>query len=451
MEIILYDLFVKRINSTKRPDSSTQGESVEVTLKQATNLMNPVFVLTMNLSAKNYVYVPSWGRYYFISDVVYDSNNLCELHCTFDPLATYRDSIGAYTGFVERTSSPQYYNTDINDNALSVEDVVEYSSSANTYCRIANGLIYIVRIVGRGSTNGIGTFVMNRYALQHLFSGLWGDIDSGSVEGSILDFLQLYIANPSQYIEGVYASPLGISVYSHNISTETVYVGGHETNLQLDRINEGDVIVAQDLVLNKPSSLYNDFRKTDGSFSQYSIYIPTIGNCPLSADIMDTELTMDISADLYSGDLLFILKSDGVQVSSYSSNCYSPVAMGTANIASSVISGAMQGVTSVLTANPLGAIESVKTAFSQSPSVIGTQGGTGCTALANEIVISCLQKRSAEFPTAVYGRPCFKNILISRLLGHFVKCGNASIDNIAGTDTDKNMVNDLLNAGFYYE
>lgn len=448
MQVQLWSCFTKKKDSTKRP--SGVPHVVDVSLKRETSMTNPTFIMTIDNEVYNYVWVPDWGRYYFINDIVYGNSNLCELRCTLDILATYKDDISNYVGFVERTSHPSWYNTDINDNAISVEDVVEYMDSESTYCNISNGLLYIVRIIGRGTTNGIGTFVMNRSQMQKIFSSLWGDVDNGSVTGDIIDFLQLYISNPSQYIVGCYSSPIGASVYANNTSNETVFLGGHETDLKLDRINNGQVIVESNLTLRKPASLYSDFRKTDPTFSQYTIYIPTIGTFPLSADIMDSTLTMDISADLISGDLFFKLKANGHPVATYNSSCYSSMSIGTLNSANGVVSGTMQAGVSLLTANPVGLIQGAQSAFSPTPSVIGSQGGTGCVSLANEIVISCLQKRSAEFPTMVYGRPCCRNMALNQLSGHYIKCANSSID-IAGTDSDKNAVNSYLDSGFYLE
>lgn len=449
MVIHLYKDFQKKVNSTRQPSDFTPT-SLNVVLKKSTNLINPVFILTIDCAEYNYVFVPDWGRCYFVSDVVYGNDNLCELHCTFDSLATYRENILTYDAFVERTSNPNYYNPDINDSALSVEDMVEYTAEASTACGIADDLIYIVRVMGRGSTGGIGSFVVNRFQLQNMFSALWGQIDSGSVTDAIVEFLQLYISNPAQYIVGVYSTPLGASVYADHVSDAVMYVGGHETNITQSKITSGSATVRTGLVLNKPSIRYTDFRRTDGAFSQYSIYIPTVGNCPLSPDIMDCTLTMDISADLYSGDLFFALKADGAQVATYTSNCYSSVSLGVLNSAQSAFVGASQVMAGAMTANPVGVIEGIKTGFSPTPSIIGTQGGTGCIPQHNEIVISVLQKSSADSPSAVCGRPCCKMLGLRNLLGSYVKCGNPSIE-LAGTDRDKEEVNRLLSAGIYLE
>lgn len=446
--------FKKRKNSTKVPDFP--GESREVVIKanfgyenqfQSTkcSIVAPSFFIT---GASGYGYCKAWGNYYWIRNIEFDIDGAEYITCLIDVLASWKNFIASSTFFVERCADPRYYNIDLRDNALSVEDMISSVTSASTYCNIASDLLYIVKIIGRGTTNGIGTFVMNRFALSDFFSQMWIDIDDGLGLGDLEEFMQMWIADPARYVVGVYSSPIGASIYARNVSNEKVYIGGHETNLELDRINTGQVEIADNLILNKPSSIYGDFRKTDSAFSQYTIYIPTIGTVPLSADVMDTTLSMGISADLLSGDILFTLKSDGDIVASYSGNCYAAQSIGTVNQASNIMSGAMEASAGIITGNVNQVIDGIKTGMQVTPSVIGTQGGSAVVN-ANEIVISCMQKSSAEFPVNDYGRPCCKNLMLGNLTG-YIQCGNASIE-IASTDAIRNEINTYLNTGFFME
>ena len=60
-----------------------------------------------------------------------------------------------------------------------------------------------------------------------------------------------------------------------------------------------------------------------------------------------------------------------------------------------------------------------------------------------------MQRSSGDSPINVYGKPCEKNMLIKNLTG-FVKCQKASIE-LAGTNDDRETINNYLNNGFYYE
>lgn len=444
MQVELWKSFTKRKNSTKVPSDS--GVIKNVTLKGQCDLINPSFFIS---DVEGYVYLKAWGWYYVIHRVAYDINGAQYIDCNIDVLATWREAIHGSTMFVTRCADPSYYNVNLRDDALSAEDMVSSVTSASTYCSISTGLVYVIKLIGRGTTNGIGTFVMNRFQLENFFSQMWVDIDSGLGLGDLEEFMQMWLADPARYVVGVYSSPIGASVYANNVSLQKVYIGGHETNLEFDRIDKGEVIVHQNLLLNKPTSMYNDFRKTDNAFSQYTIYIPTVGTVPLSPDLMDTSLSIDIGADLFTGDLLFSLKSDGDVVASFGSNCYSTQSIGAVNQASNIMSGAMTATSAVASGNVMGVINGIKSGMQVSPSVIGTQGGTGGVTTANEIVISCMQKSSAEFPLAEYGRPCCKNVRLGNLNG-YVQCGNPSID-VSATDIIKQMINSALSSGVYIE
>lgn len=109
----------KRLNSTKHEvtgEWTTKG-AVNVTLKEPTDVKNPVFLLNrasyyppppegsgqLKYELKpsdNYIYVPKWG-YYWIDDVVYETNNLISIITHRDVLASGKDYLKkkAYTSY----------------------------------------------------------------------------------------------------------------------------------------------------------------------------------------------------------------------------------------------------------------------------------------------------------------------------------------------------------------
>lgn len=455
MEIKLYHNVIKKIDSTYKPVSDV-FEVRQVRLKEETSIMNPVFTLSDYNPQYNYLYVTAWGRYYFISDVKLNVNGVWELYCTFDALATYKDSIGALTTFVERTSDGRYISPFIRDNAVSSESKIVSTESASTDA-FPSATCYILRVLGRGSTNGIGTFCITRSDVQTIFSGVWGDVDDGSLTDYIFALANLYINDPAQYIIGVYRSPIGMTTYLNNgQDDQTVYVGGHETTLKGIRVDNPQAVLFSGKVLNKPANMYSDFRATDPSFSQYSMYIPTIGFVTLPAEIMHMELKMTCCADLYTGDLTFMLYADDDLITSYTSNCYASVSVGVQNGSSGAsllanATGIVGGITAGNVALATGSIiQGTKSVISPPASVLGTQGSIGAIETYPDFVITCSQKSSSEFPTGVYGRPCEKNLLLANVSG-YIKCQKASIGNIAGFDEDKKLINDFLNNGFYME
>lgn len=454
MQVYLYHNFVKRIDSTKKPVGVVY-ETRDVRLKNETSIMSPTFELSNYSPQYNYVYVPSWGRYYFVNDVTLNINGIYEMSCTFDVLASYRDSIGATNTFIDRCEDATYYNKYISDGAISSEERIISITSATTDA-FPSSTVYVLRVMGRGSTNGIGTFIINYQDVKNIFSGVWGQIDDGSITDYIQGLANLYINDPSQYIVGVYRSPIGITKYLENgTDNVTVYVGGHQTNLKAIRVDSPNTILFNP-TLHKPTSIYNDFRQYDSAFTTYTMYIPTIGQVHLPSELMTKDLQIICCADLFSGDLNFMLFADDDLVATYNSNCYASVSVGVQNGSggSALLSNALGIAGGVATGNialtASNVIQGTKSVMSPPASVLGNQGSLGAIEFYPDIIITCTQKSSGDIPVDVYGRPCMKHTLIQNLSG-FVKCQKASISNIAGTEQDKEMINNYLNNGFYFE
>lgn len=85
-------------------------------LKNGSSIEDPVLYMQHDVSlfACNYVYIPDFGRYYFIS-----GREIAEhteyITCHVDVLKTYANDIKASTGTATRSN---YYNKDIPDNMV---------------------------------------------------------------------------------------------------------------------------------------------------------------------------------------------------------------------------------------------------------------------------------------------------------------------------------------------
>ena len=89
MNIKLYSLS-KRNKSTIVVSSS--GTDVNVDIKDNCSVENPILLFDFEPTSYNYVYIPVWDRYYFISNWQYIVG-LWEVSLTEDYLASYKDEI----------------------------------------------------------------------------------------------------------------------------------------------------------------------------------------------------------------------------------------------------------------------------------------------------------------------------------------------------------------------
>lgn len=90
-------------------------------LKAGSSIVNPVILIDGQLSSVhdyNYVYIPTWGRYYFITDIISVRTNLIELHLHCDVLNSFHDEIEPLCGIYERRENA--WNLYINDGSIKV-------------------------------------------------------------------------------------------------------------------------------------------------------------------------------------------------------------------------------------------------------------------------------------------------------------------------------------------
>lgn len=93
MDIVLYS----NNSDTKVLNKSLTalGTITGVKLKEYTSIIAPVLLLTKsaNVIAANYVYIPEFGRYYYITNLEYQTNDLVSLTLAVDVLYSFRVAI----------------------------------------------------------------------------------------------------------------------------------------------------------------------------------------------------------------------------------------------------------------------------------------------------------------------------------------------------------------------
>lgn len=76
------------------------------TLKDKTSILSPVILLEGTIPTNcNYMYISTFGRYYFIDDVVSVGNNVFQVSAHVDVLTTYASQIRGCTGIVARNQN----------------------------------------------------------------------------------------------------------------------------------------------------------------------------------------------------------------------------------------------------------------------------------------------------------------------------------------------------------
>lgn len=124
MDVITYTTTDEAEKVTKTLTNAATYENV--TMKDPTDVVHPVVTIqtTANLSSVNYMRIERYGRYYFVEKPIAVKNGVWELHCTSDPLMSFKGSLLNVSGTVTR--SEVLYNGYLNDTeykALAYRDV----------------------------------------------------------------------------------------------------------------------------------------------------------------------------------------------------------------------------------------------------------------------------------------------------------------------------------------
>lgn len=143
MEIILYYNDSEKIKLDK---DLTQIGTIEGRLFQNTSITKPsiIFDLDTTVFSANYLYIPQFNRYYFITDVVNVSANKWQIQARVDVLTSFKSAIRENTAIIERQENE--YNLYLDDKyyrAYQNEDVQykKFSGSlpSDKYILVVNG------------------------------------------------------------------------------------------------------------------------------------------------------------------------------------------------------------------------------------------------------------------------------------------------------------------------
>ena len=100
---------------------TTTISTVTGTLREDTSIIDPVIKVECNLSdfAKcNYMYIPQFGRYYFVKDIRSIVNGIVEFSCHVDVLSSFKQEIRMNTCIVRRQEND--WNLYLNDGTFKV-------------------------------------------------------------------------------------------------------------------------------------------------------------------------------------------------------------------------------------------------------------------------------------------------------------------------------------------
>lgn len=468
MTVTFVGTFSKRRNSTKQPSG---GTSKTVVLKEGTSMMKPAFLLSS--VSYNWNYCIWDGRYYYITDIVAESNDLFRVECELDTLATYKNYIGNYSTLISRAASDQDF--DVVDSIYPAKTVpitkrVQIANPGIFTTNFASGTF----LVCASGKHGMRVYVMNyaqaQAAMEMLFPqnamtlNAWVDstINTATMGGS---------ASATQFITYYKWIPLSYStVAALTSSANEFYVG--PWNMCDGVILTGPVHYVSGTINYGVFNTSVTFPARDDAgsrgkweylapFASYSIYCPPFGLIPIDAAYIVSsgrEISFDLQVEFLSGNatlrLYYSLGQSGpkmIGVYHHNLSCDLKQAGASINIGG-IAGGAAAAVAGYLAEDYKTMVSGIASAASSALPTSGSVGGGGSGPTADmgeswyayATYFDPIDEDQAEF-----GRPLAEVKTINTLAG-FVKCANAQLA-IPGHAEEMAEVNGFLNSGFFYE
>lgn len=99
-------------------------DDVSATIKGALSVENPVLILQYKSHIQpnvNYVYIPEYNRYYFVTDIINLTGGRYEIHCKVDVLMSFKDYILNLSCIVDKQSSKDNANMYLDDGSFVVQ------------------------------------------------------------------------------------------------------------------------------------------------------------------------------------------------------------------------------------------------------------------------------------------------------------------------------------------
>lgn len=237
MLIKLYQ-FVKRRNSTMIPTNSTTHLDISTAKINDgnTSILNPEVRLTRvdetGTLAYNYMYIPSFNRYYYIDNWQFNGDGTWTAYCRVDVLASWKPQIQSTGGYVDRASTVSEQNKYISDGMYpatnkSVTTVDRYLTGFDA--DVADGS-FVIGVIGHNNPNigAVSYYRVTAAQLQTLITNMattstaaWSSVNSFSSD------VIKSLVNPVQFIVSCKWYPFAFSFTGE--TSENIYLWAWDT------------------------------------------------------------------------------------------------------------------------------------------------------------------------------------------------------------------------------
>ena len=463
LSITLYT-FSKRLNSTKNPPTEG-GYTVQAVLKDNTSIIRPELEVVENVTAYNYAYIPSFSRYYFVQDIIWEKG-IWRIVLSEDVLATYKSVIGNTTAYILRCAT--FQDPTIIDSLYPTVVGVENTSTIGSWDWVNPDLdkgTYVVGLVNNNDTvaGGVAYYALTGAEMAAFRAYMLGSIQSwdqitdfaGDVAKAFIDPFQyvvscLWFPVPVPAEEG--ATPLGFGFWS------TPDLTGHKLI---------STTSTQTLPLKRPKRPHNEdlVYLRYPPFAEYYAVADPWGVIPLDGNKIVDDVLFTATFDFITGKGILRIESKAgedtrnyrllyegqaqvgvtIQLSNVTFN-YEKQYSGLSGALSTAWNGFVSGIAGAFSGSGIASSMEASNSILNST---GTNSGMAAIGLGHFVALKANYFSQVAYDKADNGAPLCQHRKISDCTG-YVKVENGAI-NFSATEPEKKMVKDYLEGGFYYE
>lgn len=456
----------KSARSTKQ---MTGGATFDCKLKDGTSIYSPVFIIAAASLSGN---AALWdGRYYSIDDIIWVHNNLAEVHCTIDLLATYKSDILDTSQYVAYAASITRDKNKIDPRtAYKSSYTIQTAEFSLPFVSLAG--YYYLTVIGKSGAVMYQCSLAQLQALISVVSNTCGAMSTDrydDISGATDVLSMLKVMGEMAADAGIYGNRYEVAVQcirscvwspfnANTIGLETIYLGDLSTGISAQVVSMMP-IKSTGQTINIPWR-YNDFRRMQAE--HITVVLPFVGTVQVPTEQINgaTYIGVEYSYTPGDGTICYMLLTGETVLGTYTANCSLSYPIGINQHASA---GAMMGaavdavkstVSGGITGFAQGVYNMIDRAYSTTPSMIGGGGGGTMAGLPLNVAVIVQSLDTVEDPTSTafircFGYPLFATVVITDMTG-YLQTVNAHVP-ISAPIEYAAQIEAMMDGGIYIE
>lgn len=455
-DVFLYT-FSKRKNSTAQP---TGGDEFLCTVKEQSGILSPTLGMDFGKGYSpahfNYAYIPSFNRYYFITEWNF-TGGLWWASLSVDVLASWKTQIGASTQYVVRSAAQ--WDGNIMDRLYPTTSLITTDIAGGPWDWVGGieSGEYVVGIINRdGNTLGaVSYYVFTNSQFRVFCQKLLDDSDWLGEIADISTNLLKALFNPFQYITSCMWFPF--SVPSGTQQTTITFGWWEISGIGCAPLADGGVFWdnSQFNLAQHPQASRGSYLN-QSPFTRRTLDFSVWGLIPIDTTyLLSGNLYADVRVDCITGIGYLYLSNDGNAAHSFASyQAQVGVTIQLAQIAANYLGMADSAVgfigslaSTVLGLGDGAAISGVVESAMPQLMSSGKNGSIGAFSISPRLISEFFGVTDDSLEHR--GRPLCKDIQLSTIPG-YIMVSDPDVS-LPALDSELEQISTFMTGGFYYE